>query len=207
MRTRADAKLLEVHRLFRFLAAALVVVVLLCLLSAMLVPFTVPQEAPYSEIEGEIYQADALGNERESPEEIASRLRPGQSIRLEEGSRLEVELIAGSGLFALLIGPGEWRLVEAESRGTLLEHVTGNVDNYTLLLEQQSGTAVFDLGQGNIERETLEMVLQLPDGNLRPSFTCFQVSVDTEAETSAVVEVPCGGDIRPLSEPRLPTVP
>lgn len=170
-----------------------------------LVPFQVDLRAGYNTAQGDVRLRDPLGNESEL--ESSTRLiSPGETVEIEGGSTLQIEIIEDSNAFAYLIGPATWKLLNAEREATMLGHMRNAANEYEVVIEQTAGTAVYDFSRADLTPADIKLVLRFPDGEYQPRMTCFQATAP-EAETpSAVVEVPCGGG-GATPEPTLPPLP
>lgn len=183
-----------------FLAVTLVAVALLFILA----PFRVNLRASYDRLEGTLEVSDAYGNELTLAGNIDRPIQVGEWVRVETGSRVRIELVEDSRAFAYLMGPAEWRVISAWRDATGLNHIRNQGDNYQVVVEQKSGTAVYDFSRADPSLENLNVVIQFPDGEVKPASLCFQVSV---GEPTRVVEVPCNAEITPMPLPTLPALP
>lgn len=169
-----------------------------------LAPFRVDLRASYDRLEGTLEVSDAYGNELTLAGNIDRPIQVGEWVRVEADSRVRIEVVEGSKAFAYLMGPAEWRVISAWRDATGLNHVRNRGEDYQVVIEQKSGTTVYDFSRADPPLEKLNLVIQFPDGEVKPTSTCFQVSVGTP---TSVVDVPCGVEITPMPRPTLPALP
>lgn len=194
---RQDAVDAEVRQIFRFLIFMLIVAAVSAGLLAGLVKYDVDLSGKYDQSVGALYLTDVLGNERRIEEGNELSVKSGETIRLEAGSSVRVEILEGSRAFAYLTGPAIWRLARAERHGTLVDQVTEDDVSYRVVIEQSEGVAVYDFSQSDPSLEEFNLTLRFPDGETKPKMPCFQATAPTAETASAVLELPCPGEITP----------
>jgi len=192
----------EARRMTR--CAALVLAIFLCAACVIVaaIPFQVDLQAEYNTVQGGVTLRDDLGNENSISDETRVRIAPGETVRVEGGSSLTIEILEDSGAYADLYGPAEWTLVSAWREATVIEHMRSAAKTYEVVIEQTTGTATYNFSQANLTPEDIQLVLRFPDGEFRPRMNCFQATALAGDVPSAVVELPCGAEATPV-----PTLP
>lgn len=188
MRRRRAIHQLEIRRTLACAGSIFAVLLILAAVLFVAVPFRVNLRAEYSQLQGELRIADVYNNSLPLEAEIDRPIEPGETITVEAGSRVRIEIVEGSRAYAFVTGPAEWTLESAWRRATSLNHVLNNGEEYRIVISQNYGTVIYDFTRADPPPDELNVTIRFPDGEQKPELACFQADAGTP---TILTEISC----------------
>lgn len=155
--------------------------VLASLASAILIPFDVEHTAMIESLDGAgvIIQDDRLPIELDTTN-MPKPLLPGETLRIEADSAAQISFELSGGQ-VIMTGPAALSMKSAVRHATALGHII-DTDHfrrtYTLVLRHNEGRGHYDFSHSYLPFEEIDILLQLPGQNFKPTSHCWDISVE-----------------------------
>lgn len=197
----------EVRIVLTLTGLALALAILVVVGLAATVTYTVDLSAVYSQSEGQ-WRLDGPQNQTTTFDETNDPhvIELEHELALMSGSQGRLEIIADSGAWAYLSGETRWTLIQAQRRGTAIQHIRGESSDYVVVIQQTQGNIIYDFSAAHPALNDLNLTIRFPDGQYTPDIPCFQANAPTEGVESSIIPLACGQSDRTIQPQDLPTL-